>query len=262
MSTATVASLLRCSQARCQQLCQKQTLQQGIAFYSERFAELRETNVFREVVVEDHAAVEAAWRECELFFGEHGLICRRWSPAANQQTKLAEPFLTTKGFELRRRSALALAKWPEVASFPDVRVLPARAMRPALGETLAAEFGPEGETIAGLQTEACEERMDDASYDMFVAVAQGQAAGRGALHQVGDVGRITDLFVLPEFVSQKVGEALLAHLIKTARRLLLRTILTQVDEKQSELSSLFESSGFVRDGSVFEFDRTLPIPRG
>ena len=51
MTTPTIASLHRSTQALCTHLCQKQTLTRGIAYYNPDLPRAAEANQFREVVI-------------------------------------------------------------------------------------------------------------------------------------------------------------------------------------------------------------------
>ena len=107
------------------------------------------------------------------------------------------------------------------------------------------------------QSDACLERMDDAPFDMFVAMIGERPAGRGALYQVGDIARIIDLAVLPPFVDRGVDRALLAHVLAMAKRLAMRNICMQIDPDDPRCDWL-EAIGFVSDGTIIEFERDPP----
>ncbi len=98
MERSTVGSLLRSTQTYCAQLCEKQALTYGIAYYSERFAKLPEANQFREVLVDDPARIPAAFDEAERWFKEQGLTCYRWAPADGQASDTLSGFLVSRGF--------------------------------------------------------------------------------------------------------------------------------------------------------------------
>ena len=135
MTASTVGMLHRTSQAYCSQLCEKQTLQYGIAYYAQRFAPLPEANQFREVVVQNGALLPVAFAETESWFGDRQLRCDRWVPAVDQPPDPLGAFLSEKGFRPRRLNAMILTEWIDLHPLPDVRILPARAMRAAFRDT-------------------------------------------------------------------------------------------------------------------------------
>src|SRR3989304_5124695 len=98
MERTTVGSLLRSTQAYCSELCEKETLEYGIAYYNPRFASLPEANQFREVLIEDPSRIPEAFEQTETWFRHRELFCPRWAPAEGQGTKELADFLTQHGF--------------------------------------------------------------------------------------------------------------------------------------------------------------------
>lgn len=253
MSTATIASLHRSAQALCTHLCEKRTLQYGIAYYNADLPNDPEANQFREVVIGEPGEARAAFEEAEAFFAEQGLRCLRWAPAADQSADALAPTLENAGFARRALSAWSLGEWVDRAPPEGVRVLPARAMRAAVRKL----FESDADDVARDDTlETCVRRMDDPQYDMFLAMLGDRPAGRCALYQVGDFARVTDLHVADADDSAGVGSALLAHALAMAKRLSMRRILTLHREGEPVRRALLEDWGFVEDGRFAEFDRT------
>ena len=252
MERSTVGSILRSSQAYCGQLCEKQTLDFGIAYYAARFADLPEANQFREVIVEDPAKLPEAFAEAEAFFEQHGLVCRRWAPADATTSAATTTFLSEHRFRPRECTALVLTQWVDIDVPRQVRVLPGRAMRAAVRGTFVDD-------VYELAAEACLERMDDPPFDLFVATIDGRPAGRCALYQVGDIARVMDLVVLPAFANEGVDRALLARVLGLSKRLAMRNICMQIDRKDARTRWL-EEMGFVADGTIVEFERDTPSP--
>lgn len=250
MSTGTVDSILRASQAYCGQLCEKETLTHGICYYGSQYPNLAEANQFREVVADETAQVAEAFAQAEEWFTGHGLRCLRWVPAAGVETAALTDFLPTKGFAERRLLAMMLANWPDKEPASCVRILPARAMRDALSQTFA-EAGHDS------QADACAARLDDPQFDMFVAIADGEPVGRCALHQVGDIACIVGLTVLDRFSDRGIDDALLHHVISLAKRLNMRRICLQTPADDSTRTSWLESWGFATDGVIVEYHRTV-----
>ncbi len=246
MAATTVGSILRSSQAYYGLICERQTLDHGIAFYNSPLAALPEANQFREVVIENPVDLARAYDAAEELFAGLGLMCHRWAPAEGARIPGLAEHLADCGFAERAYDALTLARWIAPQPNPQVRVLPARAMRQAFEAT----FGP-----AALERDAAVQRLDQPTMDMFVALCGGVPAGRCALYQVGDIGRVLGPVVLPQFAEQGVAEALLAHALSMGQRLQMRTIVTRLPAEDSAARRLMQSFGFEADGRIFEYHR-------
>lgn len=263
MERTTVGSIMRSTQAYCLQLCEKETLDYGIAYFSERFAKLPEANQFREVMVGAND-VSKAFAEAESFFRERNLRCYRWAPAADSNTPELTSFLIAQGFTEVRYAAMRLSSWPEAtlagrgASENKIRILPARAMRAALRATFT-ESSPRDHAFNQIAADACGERIDDPQLDMFVAMIEGKAAGRCGLYQVGDIARVIDLYVAKPFLNQGAEEAQLGYVLSMAHRLAFRNVCAQVALADAEQLTLMEKFGFVADGNIHEFHRSADI---
>ncbi len=258
MDRTTVGSLLRSIQAYCSELCERETLDCGIAYYCRRFAALPEANQFREVLIEDCSRIQEAFEQAEAWFERRGLFCHRWAPAVGGATTELTDFLTQRGFTVRRSTAMALARWVEQDTPEQVRILPARAMREAYRGTFICAPAPGSPRARELLAEASLERLDDPQLDMVVALWDKQPVGRCGLYQVGDVARVMSVSVLPAFAGRGAEQALLTHVLALAKRLTMRDILVQVDETDAPTRILLEEAGFVPDGEIVEFERDPP----
>ena len=258
MDCTTVRSLLRSTQAYCSELCEKETLEYGIAYYCRRFAALPEANQFREVLIDDRSRIQEAFEQAEAWFQRRGLFCHRWAPVEGRATTELSDFLTQQGFMVRRSAAMALARWVEQDTPEQVRILPARAMREAYRGTFIHAHAPGSPATRELLAEASLERLDDPQLDMVVTLWDKQPVGRCGLYQVGDIARVMSLSVLPAFAGRGVEQALLAHVLALARRLTMRHIFVQVDETDAPRRILLEEAGFVADGEIVEFERDRP----
>ncbi len=254
-----MGSLLRSTQGLCLQLCQKQTLDFGIAYYSERFPELPDLNQFREVVCRDPDQFAKAFSQAEDCFRGHNLVFHRWAPADKESQDSMESFLALRGFRRRNRTALALTQWRIPDLDHGVRVLPARAVREQFRRSYLDDDVPLIARARERLAEAWIERLDDPQLDMFVATIDRKPAGRVGIYQVGDIARLVDLAVLPAFQNRSVEESLLAYALGLAKRLTLPSILASVEVGDSTLMELLTSAGFVEDGRIAEFERPTPF---
>ncbi len=260
MTTSTIAHLHRTSQAYCIQLCEKETLDHGIAYYSKRYPAAAELNQFREMIVPDDATCVDAVEQAKQCFARQKMVCRRWAAAYDQPPEPWAPYLAAQGFAPRRFKAMNLAHWPDVASDPSIRVLPARAMRAALRETFLPSDAPANTTHLLDRANILSDRLDDSAFDLFVAVIAGAAAGRCALYQVGDVARVMELDVLPAYADSPIAEALLTTVLALARRLMMQTICIRIHSENSSQHALLGRFGFVDDGEFIEME--LPAGYG
>jgi len=254
MERTTLGAILRTSQAFCSQLCEKETLNHGIAYYCPRYPVLPEANQFREIIAEDSSKVENALRESDAWFTSKDIRCLAWSPAEGVTADTWEPLLARQGFRRREFVGWALSKWTPVPVDSDIRILPARAMRAALAELISLESPGEAADTAKTRWQAMSDRLDVPQFDLFIAMAGARPVGRCALYQVGDIARIMEFVRVPGSPKES-GPSLLAHVLALARRLTMRNVVAQVDAHSSDLSPLFESAGFIRNAQFVEFHR-------
>ena len=250
MRRSTLSSVLRSNQVYCELLCDKQTLQWGIAYHSRRWAALPEANQFREVLIPDAQEIPDAFAQAEKFFADQGLTCRRWAPAADQSAEALGEFLVALGYARRETAIMVLRSWPDLVARSDYRILPARPMRAAFRGTFGSQT-----VRAAAAAEAAIERLDEPRLDMFVALEGDRPVGRAGLLEVGDIGRLTDFHVAPDQRRRGVATALMEHVLALARRAAVRLVCLQAD---LDAVAFFESCGFVRDGSICEFDAASP----
>jgi GNAT superfamily N-acetyltransferase len=138
------------------------------------------------------------------------------------------------------RLAWSLANWGLLDTEPDatIRVLPARAMPKAYRQSFADAGASDDETAAAV------ERLNDANYDAFVAMVDGQPAGRVAYLEVGDFARLAELFVAPARRGQGVGRCLTRHVLQLARRLAPRAFVAAVPAEDDIGARFLQRVGF------------------
>ncbi len=255
MQRSTVGSLLRSTQAHCLQLCDKQTLEYGIAYSSTRFPGLPEAQQYREVIANDAECLPRAFDEAEAFFRQCTHQFHIWAPANGEHSPEVASFLDARGFVTRAFTAFALTDWVEQKTHDHIRVLPARAMRSALHSTFLERDTPPDTRLRQSLADACDVHLDDPQYDLFLAMVEGQPAGRCALYQVGDIARVMDLTILPPFADSGADNALVAHALALAKRLEMRNICTQHDADDTTTRAWLEQRGFTDDGQIVEFHR-------
>jgi len=248
-----LGSVLRSNQAYLELLSEKYTTDYGIAFCCPRFEQLACGNEFREVWVESADEAGAALASANSVFEDFGVPCHRWTLAEAQNPRVVEPVLLDAGYERHERIALALTAWPAPVDFPHVRVLPARPMRSAYEKIVTNASRLFDKSVREQFVAAAIDRLDGHRMDMFVAMVDGQPAGVAALFQVGDIGRIVDLYVCPEFRRRQVASALLHHIFKLAHRLLVRVVCVESADGDKQMLALLSRHGFIEIDRAVEF---------
>ena len=253
MPSSCVRWLLRTEQAYCEQLCEKDTLDFGIAFHSARYASLPEANQFREVVIDDAARCPMAVEQAQAFFQERGLACHVWAPANGVAPHGLADLLASRGFVRTQWVAMRFGHWTELEPAEGIRVLPARPLREAYRETCLATAPPESD--ASLFADAHNARLDDPQMDMFVALAGERPVARGGLYQVGDIGRILAPTAVGTAEGRNAVRAILRYTLTIVRRLTLKHVCCRIDRRDEESRALLASAGFAPDGEIEEFVR-------
>lgn len=233
----------------CEQLATWESLEFGVAFRSPEHPTLAAANQLRDVWLETVSG-DTAYERTEAHFAAHGRICRRWVPSSGQPTEPVASVLKNKGWTRVETLAMGLADWAmaSMASPAAIRVLPARAMKKAYRKTF------DGATPAEMQ--AGIERLNDPNYEAFVAVMDGEPAGRSAYLEVGDIARLADVFVRPSFRRRDIGRVMVAHFLRIGRRLSPRVVVASCDATDPASRSFLERCGFMASGSLTAFDRS------
>ncbi len=246
------AVLRRAHQAWYGQITEQHTLDCGVALTCPAYPTLPDGNQIREVVLGASQTAESALDEVETFYAEQGLTCFAWTPAAEPPAEPLAELLTSRGFVRKTTRALLLTRWPDLQADPNVRILPARAMRDAFRTVYAqavADAGPE----TAARVDAMVDRIDDPHLDMAVALVDGEPAGLMDLFQVGDIGFIKMAFTAEPHRRRGVATTLLAHTLDLAQRLALPRIGTQAEDDAT--LAFFSAAGFDVGAEVISFHR-------
>lgn len=254
MVGTTVGAVLRSNQAYQLQLSRAESLACGVAYTCTRFPDLCEANQLCELMVRDEGDIPEAYAAVEDYFAERGLRCFRWAPAADQPYEALGQYLWERGYRRRDLLACALTRWPERPPGDDLRILPARPMRELYRQTFLDPGGPYASAHQEACAEAGLERLDEPSFEAHVGLVGGRPAGRCALFQVGDIGRVVDLYVLSGYRGRGVGACLLGHVLGIAQRFMARTVCLEVEADNAAARRCVQRMGFVEDGRLVEFD--------
>ncbi|MCB9852004.1 MAG: hypothetical protein H6819_02825 [Phycisphaerales bacterium] len=247
-----LAAARRCETVWWEQICEWEPLDYGVAFTCPRYPELTDAQQLRDVWLADIDGSDAFDR-AETYFADRNLQCAIWTPAPGQPEAPVEAVMIDKGWQRENIIALNLAdidKSPAELEREDMRVLPARAMRRAYRTFL--ESLHDGETAA---CDAAFDRLDDASYEVLLAVRDGVAVARIGYHEVGEFARLRDFSVTSDADDNDSRSLLLAHFLLRARRLSPRVVVACFPEAATDEIAFLTQRGFADAGRLVRFRR-------
>lgn len=249
--TGIVTAARKSEQALCEQLSEWESLPYGVAFWSEAFAWAAEANQLRDVWLADMDG-ETAFERSEAYFEQRGLKCGRWTPASGQAVEPVAELLLRHGWQKKTSMVWGLSSWAllEAPADESIRVLPARAMPKALRATF-----DDGAPDSDRRAELAAERLNDSRLDLFVAMLDGKPVGRVGYLQVGDIARLSELFVLSESRRIGVGRAMATRFLQLARRLLPQAIVACSDIDDAPSAAFLGAMGFTPAGELEHFER-------
>lgn len=250
LDAIAAAAVRRSDQVYFEQTARRETIGCAYAYTQPAFPRLASCNFVGELVCGSSA--EQACREVDRYFAAAGLTCLRWIPAAGQATEPLAAVLASRGCERRESLACVLSEDAEARPDERVRVLGARAMRRAYGVIVAARAASHPELAEEL-TAVQLERLNDPQYDAFVGLVDERPVGMITVFQVGQIGRLCDLYVRPEFRRRGYASALLRYAVATARRWSLRPICAQVEATNTAGRALLRRVGFLEGGQIVSF---------
>jgi GNAT superfamily N-acetyltransferase len=242
----------RSDRALVEQVSKWESLDYGVAHSSDAFPTLAAANQLRDAWLAEIDG-ETAFEQAESYYRLRGLTCRAWTPASDQAIEPLDALLMPKGWRRVDHLALNLADWGarETPPTPTIRVLPARAMPKAFRRSYT-ESGASDE-----DTNAAFERLNDSNYDAFVAMSGDRPVGRAAYLEVGDFGRLAELFVAPAHRGQGIGRCLLYHVMQLVRRLGPRAFVASVPADDTATAAYLTHAGFSPAGTLTQFIRPM-----
>ncbi len=267
------AAIRRSSQQYFEQVSERTTLSCGYAYTNPAYPHVPGCNFVGEVILDEDAPDPVA--AVDGFFQSRGVRCSQWIPAAIQQVEPVARLVEPLGFRRRQRRAFVMPDVPLAGadSAGELRIVGGRAMRRAYTTVIARrsnelpQRGPqalaaEPDLLAAELTQVQLERLDDPQYDAFVALRGDEPVGVISVYQVGPIGRLCDLYVVPEARRQRVATALLRFAIGTARRWSLRPICMQVAGHNQAALALVARAGFDEAGTITTFTRPEVVEVG
>ncbi len=248
-----ISAARRSERARSELLAEFEKCEFGDAFHNAEFPGIHEANMLQDVWL-DQLDADTVFDATERLYDTRNTTCCVWMPATIQPLEAIESALLPRGWKRRDLAAAYLSNaWLFDESPPDeLRLLPARAMRRAYRATFADD-GPAAEPLA----EAAFARLDDASYNAFIAMRGDQPVGRAAYLETGDIARLMDVHVMADVRRQGIGRAMIAHMLQLARRLLPRIVVACPPNDDKTATVFLEHCGFVISGTIPQFIRPV-----
>jgi GNAT superfamily N-acetyltransferase len=247
--TSAVGAVRRSGQVYDELIARRETLRCGHVYSNEQFPDLPSCNFVSEVVLADDGDPVS---EVEQYFAGAGLRCWRWTPAENQRVETLQQVLAPAGYLPEEGLCVVYSHGSEVARSAGVRVLGARAMRRAYTEIVKARSleiqGPVDQLNA-----AQLERLNEPAYDAFVGLVADNPVGIVSLLQAGEIGRVCDLFVHPDWRGRGVASSLLSYVLLAARRWALRPVCAEIHRGNAPARGLMRKLGFVESGTHISF---------
>jgi GNAT superfamily N-acetyltransferase len=251
-SPDALSAVRRSSQVYHAQIAEQTALSCGVALTCAQYPGYHHGNQLREVVLPAGRSAAECFDEVQSFYAQRGLTCYRWVPAAVQPVEPLEAMLAARGFTTGRNLAMKWTHEVAIQANPRVKLFPARAMRKALREVILsnATHPPD---VRAMLADVTTDRLDDPSYDVYVALFDGRPAGYAGLLQAGDIGRIENVFIAEAHRRQGVGRTLIAHLLALAKRLAMRITCLETEECNAAARSLYKQCGLEAGGTYVEF---------
>jgi GNAT superfamily N-acetyltransferase len=240
VSTAT-AAVRRSNQTYLEQVSQSVSLSCGVAYFNPAHPRVPGCNLLGEVLLDDGTPDPVAL--VQSFYDERHLTCFGWIPAADQDPEAVGRLLEPRGYQRCEKLTYLFPPGGTVSGEEGVRILGARAMRRAYTRMIA-ERSAEHDDLSDDLTAVQLERLNDPQYDGFVALFEDEPVGIVSVYQVGEIGRVCDLYVARGRRGRGVATALLGQAIQTARRWGLRPICMEVAAQNVPARSLVEKTGF------------------
>lgn len=258
LSLAT-AAVRRSNQTYLEQVSRSVPLSCGVAYFNPDHPQVPGCNLLGEVQLDDRTPDPFA--AVQSFYNDRQLTCFGWVPASGQDPGPVGRLLEPHGYRRCESFSYSLAQASPVPGTGRLRILGARAMRRAYTRMIALRSAAHAD-LADELTAIQLERLNDPQYDGFVALLDDEPVGVVSVYQVGEIGRLCDLYVAPGRRRRGVATALLGHAIQTARRWGLHPICMQVAAPNAAARSLVQQTGFEPGDTIVAYMDSRAIEVG
>lgn len=248
---AVVSAVRTSDRAYYGQVGDSETLDHAVVRFSTQYPAAAPLHFATEVLIERAAEAGAALGAIHDFFAGRGQRCGWLAPCAAQPAGVLDAVLGAEGYVCETHLAWQAPPASAEAVPSGLRLLPARAMRRAatvvLRERWAGHAGGDELVAAWL------DRLDDAQYDARVALEGDEPLGYGALHQVGEIGRVRDVFVRAAHRRRGVASVIIRQVLDDARRWGLRPVCAALPATNRAAIALLERLGFEPAGELTRY---------
>jgi ribosomal protein S18 acetylase RimI-like enzyme len=223
----------------------------GVVWRSVELRESYEANQWRLARVGKGQTVAGALAEVEGVFGEMGVRCASVTLAPDGDGSELVGHLLGLGYVGQEVEVLRLVRHvPRVDGGQGLSMVPARAMRGGYEEMANLWAGEWGQAVV---REMAMAHLDDSSFEAMLVLLDGKVGGTGGVLSVGQVGRIENVAVRPEFQRRGVGRWMMERLIEMCGRAAFRHVLIGVEPGNVAAQKLYAGCGFEKAGSVVTY---------
>lgn len=234
-----------------QALGEEATLDVGTAIANPDLPEFADANFVIQAALADGQSPADAVRQVEDHFAGQRSRCGQWllnhgSPPWRIQP-LAEHLLAN-GYERRSIRALYLAGAPrQIAEVGGLKIIPARASHRharQLAQIAADEAGRPDIAQAMLL------HLDDPNWDSLLALEGTNAVATVGVLSVGDIGRLDQIYVVPNRRRRGIGRTMIARALEICARSVFQQVMTAVSPDRPAAIQLLTGVGFMMSGEI------------
>jgi ribosomal protein S18 acetylase RimI-like enzyme len=233
-------------------------LEVGTAYTNPALPKIWNANHVRDAALSEGMTPEQAVAEVEAHYAARGTTCAYWvmNPSADPpRTRPLADHLLSLGHRARVDEILYLrcGRFTEAAPPAGLKIIPARASyrhARALAEERARErWG----TAVDELIEADILDIDDPHTDTLLALRDDRSAATVSVLAVGDLGRIENVYVAPDFRRRGVGRTMMSRALEVCARSMFRHVFILVDPNNAPAAELYRSVGFEPVGELISY---------
>jgi ribosomal protein S18 acetylase RimI-like enzyme len=229
----------------------------GTAWSNAQLSRVAEANRVLEAALPEGVAPAEAVEQADAHFSSQGSTCLEWimNPSATvQQTEpLAEHLVSQKGYIRLARDIFHLDRIVASTVVPSAAgliIIPARASyKHAM--TLYHEWASESNNPKLAESEVM--HLDNPHYDALIALKNGRAVAHIGVLAVGEIGRIDQVVVSPQFRRQLLGTLMMGRIMEVCARALFKHVLLAVEGGNTPAVRLYQKFGFRKIGQIVAY---------
>jgi GNAT superfamily N-acetyltransferase len=230
----------------------------GTAYANPALPNIWNANHVRDAALSAGVTPEQAVAEVSAHYAARGTTCAYWimNPSADpSQTTPLVDHLLAHGHRARIDQILHLRRShaAPVAAPADLKIIPARASyrhARALAEERARD---RWKTDIDELVEADILDIDDPHTDTLLALHGDRAVATTSVLAVGDLGRIENVYVSPDFRRRGIGRTMMSRALEVCVRSMFRHVFILVDPDNAPARGLYRSFGFEPIGQLTSY---------